>query len=164
MNMPLNIDWQQILLHLLNFVILFAILYFLLYEPVKKFMDKRSQYYKNIDDEMNLKLQQTEEMKKEYDSKLCALDKELENKRLEAYKSISQETSNAVENAKKEAECIILEARKKAQNERDRIIENAQNEVADMVTDATEKIMLNSSTSEAYDNFLNTVKRGDADE
>lgn len=36
MNMPLNMDWQQILLHLLNFVILFAILYFLLYEPVKK--------------------------------------------------------------------------------------------------------------------------------
>ena len=41
MNVPLNIDWQQILLHLLNFVILFAILYFLLYDPVKKFMDKR---------------------------------------------------------------------------------------------------------------------------
>ena len=50
MNVPLNIDWQQILLHLLNFVILFAILYFLLYDPVKKFMDKRCEYYKNIDD------------------------------------------------------------------------------------------------------------------
>ena len=29
MNIPLNIDWQQILLHVLNFVILFGGLYFL---------------------------------------------------------------------------------------------------------------------------------------
>ena len=41
MNIPLNIDWQQILLHVLNFVILFGGLYFLLYKPVKNFMAKR---------------------------------------------------------------------------------------------------------------------------
>ena len=43
--MPLNIDWQQILLHLLNFLILFAGLYFILYKPVKKFMKKRADGY-----------------------------------------------------------------------------------------------------------------------
>jgi hypothetical protein len=31
---PLNIDWQQILLHLFNFTILFGILYILLYSTV----------------------------------------------------------------------------------------------------------------------------------
>jgi F-type H+-transporting ATPase subunit b len=51
MNLPLNIDIQQILLHLLNFTILFGILYFLLYSPVKKFMEKREQYYKDMDAE-----------------------------------------------------------------------------------------------------------------
>ena len=40
MNIPLNIDWQQILLHLLNFVILAGGLYLLLYQPVKAFMEK----------------------------------------------------------------------------------------------------------------------------
>ena len=30
---PLNIDWQQILLHLFNFTILFGALYILLYKP-----------------------------------------------------------------------------------------------------------------------------------
>ena len=42
--MPLNIDWQQILLHALNFVILVGGLYFLLFNPVKKFMAKREEY------------------------------------------------------------------------------------------------------------------------
>lgn len=49
--MPLNIDLVQILLHLLNFVILFAIMYFLLYNPIKKFTDKRIEYYKKLDEE-----------------------------------------------------------------------------------------------------------------
>ena len=41
MNIPLNIDWQQILLHLLNFVILAGGLYLLLYKPVQTFMETR---------------------------------------------------------------------------------------------------------------------------
>ena len=49
MNIPLNIDWQQILLHLLNFVILAGGLYLLLYKPVKTFMEKRQQYYQEQD-------------------------------------------------------------------------------------------------------------------
>ena len=39
--MPLNINIQQIVLHALNFVILFGALYFLLYKPVKSYMDGR---------------------------------------------------------------------------------------------------------------------------
>ena len=42
MNLPLNIDLQQIFLHMLNFVILAGGLYFILYSPVKKFMDQRA--------------------------------------------------------------------------------------------------------------------------
>lgn len=164
MNVPLNIDWQQILLHLLNFVILFAILYFLLYEPVKKFMDKRTQYYKDIDDEAKKKLQQAEDMKQAYSDKLASADKEIEEKRQAAYKSLSEETSKAMRQAKREAEEIVSSAYKKAEGERNKILENAQNEIADMVTDAAEKLVLNSTTSEAYDNFLNTVKGSDADE
>ena len=40
MGIPLNVDWQQILLHLFNFIILFGGLWLLLYKPVKNFMAK----------------------------------------------------------------------------------------------------------------------------
>ena len=42
MGVPLNIDWQQILLHLFNFVLLAGGLYFLLYAPVRNFMERRT--------------------------------------------------------------------------------------------------------------------------
>ena len=49
MEIPLNVDWQQILLHLFNFIILFGGLWLLLYKPVKNFMAKREAYYKDMD-------------------------------------------------------------------------------------------------------------------
>ena len=39
--MPLNIDFLQVLLHLLNFVILAGGLTFLVYRPVLRFIDER---------------------------------------------------------------------------------------------------------------------------
>ena len=46
---PLNIDWQQILLHLFNFTILFGALYILLYKPVRDFMENREAHYAEMD-------------------------------------------------------------------------------------------------------------------
>ena len=66
MGVPLNIDWQQILLHLFNFLILFGGLYLLLYRPVKAFMDKRTAYYADMDAEAKRKLADAERQEKQY--------------------------------------------------------------------------------------------------
>ena len=68
--MPLNIDWQQILLNWMNFVILAGGLYFLLYKPVKQFMAKREEYYQELDQQVQEKLSQAEELKTQYQVKL----------------------------------------------------------------------------------------------
>ena len=47
--MPLGIDFTQILLHFFNVIILFVGLYILLYAPVKAFMQKRSDYYADLE-------------------------------------------------------------------------------------------------------------------
>lgn len=163
MNVPLNIDWQQILLHLLNFVVLFAILYFLLYAPVKKFMDKRTEYYKNLDDEAKKNLQDAENSKKLYAEKLGAADDEIEQKKREADKALSEKEKESLLAAKREADEIISDARKTAENDRKKMLENAQNEIADMVTSATEKIV-QASTSDSYEQFLTAAERGREDD
>ena len=63
MNIPLNIDWQQILLHVLNFVILFGGLYFLLYKPVKNFMAKREAHYAEMAQKAQSELDSAEKIK-----------------------------------------------------------------------------------------------------
>ena len=47
--MPLNINFQQILLHMFNFVILAFGLYMLLYKPVVAFMKKREDHFADLE-------------------------------------------------------------------------------------------------------------------
>ena len=70
MNIPLNIDWQQILLHLFNFVILAGGLYLLLYRPVKNFMKKREEHYKAMDQQARQDRQEAQQLKEDYQARL----------------------------------------------------------------------------------------------
>lgn len=160
MNIPLNIDWQQILLHLFNFIILFAILYFLLYKPVKEFMDKRIAYYKQLDDEAKLNLENSEQIKQDYMAKLANSDKEISAQKEAAGKETEAANAERIKQAKAEAERIVADARQTSEKERARMLQQAQKEITDMVVTATEKIVAKADTAESYEQFLHAVERG----
>lgn len=159
--MPLNIDWQQILLHLFNFIILFAILYFLLYKPVKQFMDKRAEYYKNLDDEANAKLAESEKAKEEYEKRLANAEDEISAQKKKAYKEIEEANAALIKRAEKKAEKIVADARKNIEYDRAKMLKEAQTEITDMVASAAEKLVAQATTSQAFDQFLESAKRGE---
>lgn len=162
--MPLNIDWQQILLHLFNFVILFAILYFLLYKPVKDFMEKRVAYYQKLDDDAKANLADSEKVKEEYKSKLVSAEDEIIAEKEKARKEIEKINAVKTKQAQDEAAKILADARQTLEKERSKMIREAQNEISDMVVDAAKKLAAQSTTSDAYDQFLDTAKRSEVNE
>ena len=88
--MPLNIDWQQILLHWMNLAILTGGLYFLLYKPVKGFMAKREAHYKELDEQAAEKLAQAERVQAEYQAKLDSMEEELRAERLQSQQAVQK--------------------------------------------------------------------------
>ena len=133
MNIPLNIDWQQILLHLLNFVILAGGLYLLLYKPVKTFMEKRQQYYQ------------------EQDAKAA--------KTLADAEKTAAEVRQQLKNADADAAANLADAHAAAQREHDKLLSDAQKELKDLAVTATEKLVLQSD-GDAFDQFLDAAERG----
>lgn len=162
--MPLNIDFQQIFLHLLNFTILFAILYFLLYTPVKNFMAKREEYYAQMDKEANTHLEDAVREKEEYTALRSSANAEINKEREKAHKELDQLYSAKVRQAEEDATKILANARQDAEREKTQIISSAQAEISEMITAATEKIVLQSSASEAFDQFLDAAEGGISDD
>ena len=162
--MPLNIDWQQILLHLFNFIVLFAILYFLLYKPVKQFMDKRTEYYKKLDEEAKQNLADAEKAKEEYARRLSAVDSEIAEIKEKERRELEEAKATRLKRAQEDADKIVRDAREDIEQERARMIKEAQTEISDCIVSATEKIVLQSSTSESYEQFLAAVERGENNE
>lgn len=159
--MPLNIAWQQILLHALNFVILFAGLYFLLYRPVKAFMKKRREHYESMDAAAADKTKRAEELKASYEEKLAAADEEIAEKSRRAKAEADEAAAQIRQAAEAQAQAIVEEARASAAREKERMERGARGEIAAIVTQATEKIVLHDSASEAYDAFLNAAEKND---
>lgn len=163
MSLPLNINFQQIFLHLFNFVILFGVLYFLLYKPVKQFMDQRAEYYKKLDDEAKANLAAAEKTKAEYLEKLADADEEIAEKKEQARKEVSEASAAKAKEAEEEAAKLLADARKTIEKDRQNMLRQARNEISDLVTSAAEKLVMGSSTSDAYDLFLAAAKGSDGD-
>ncbi|NLZ24952.1 MAG: ATP synthase F0 subunit B [Clostridiales bacterium] len=161
--MPLNINWQQILLHLLNLVILFTGLFLLLYKPVVKFMNKRQEYYKNMDDEAKKKVAAAQELNEECARKIDELDGELAKKRLMEEQRITLEMQSKISDAQKSAEKIIADAKEQAEKEKEHILAEARKEIASLAVEAT-KVLLEQSSEKALERFLTAEERRASDE
>lgn len=158
MNIPLNIDWQQILLHLLNFVILAGGLYFLLYKPVKQFMAKREEHYRSVDAQAEQKLQEAEQRKADYESRLHEAQAEISETRAKAQRETDQAVRQQLDQAQAQAEQIIADARAAAGREHEKMLADAQQELKEMAVTATEKLLLQAG-GDPYDQFLELAER-----
>ncbi len=161
MNIPLNIDWQQILLHLLNFAILAGGLYFLLYKPVKDFMDKRTAYYKEMDDQANARLASADQLVKERQQKLDSVEEEIRARRAEAQADADRATEQQLAETKAQAAKILAEAKANADREHDRMMNAAKRELSELAIASAEKAMRSSKT-DSLDQFLNIAEGGNA--
>lgn len=154
MSLPLNINIQQILLHMLNFVILTGGLYFILYGPVKKFMDQRQAHYAEMDKAAADKLAAAEKLEAEHQAQLDQLDEELRQRRAESQKIAQDAAQQQLDHAREQADQIIAGAQKAAESIRTKAVADAQKEIKELALDAAAKLTLQSSNA-AFDEFLN---------
>lgn len=159
--MPLNIDWQQILLHLFNFLILFAGLWVLLYKPVRDFMRKRRSEYEQQDAEAQKKQQDAEALHAQYEQQLADVDRDAEEKRAALQKEMDGYAELRRKSAQAEADTILQKAREQAAREKEKSVRDARREIAAIASEAAEKLALHETPSEAYDAFLDAAEAQD---
>ena len=159
MGVPLNIDWQQILLHLFNFLILFGGLYLLLYRPVKAFMDKRTAYYADMDAEAKRKLADAERQEKQYRDHLANVENEADALKKQAMESARQAAAEQLRQAKEERRAILDRAQREAAQEKARVLAEAGTEIDALVAEAVDKLL--PSGKAPLDDFLDRVEKED---
>ena len=156
-NWPLNIDPQQILLHWLNLVILVGGLYFILYKPVKKFIAKREEHYRDLDRQADDKIAQAEQFKAQYSEKLAAADEEIHQARAKAQQAVEQSTQEQLELARAQAEQIVAQARAQADRIREQAIHDSQDEIRRLAETAAGRLALQ---KDPFDQFLDLAEGG----
>ena len=159
--MPLNIDWQQILLHWMNLAILTGGLYFLLYKPVKQFMTKREEHYRRLDQEAARKLDEAEKVRAEYQARLDGAEEEIRQTRARAQQAAQQSAEEQLSQARTQAQQIIAHARTEAEHSKERAIKESQRELRKLAAEATRKLALH---ADPFDQFLDLAEKGEGHE
>ena len=159
--MPLNIDFQQIFLHLFNFIILALGLYLLLYRPVVAFMDKRQAHYEELDRQAAEKDAAAQQKLDAYDARLKAADEEIQRRNADANRQLEAKRQERLQRAQEQADKLVEEARKAAERERAAMLEgemvvSAAGKVADKEIDPAADRAL-------YDRFLEEAQAAQED-
>ena len=135
--MPLNINFQQILLHMFNFVILAFGLYMLLYKPVVAFMKKREDHFADLEKQAQEAKSQAEATLAEYNAKLAGADEEIRQKNAAAAQEADRQRQERMQRAQADADKLLKNARGAAEQERNAMLEGAKKDIAQMVVSAT---------------------------
>ena len=163
MNLPLNIDLQQILLHMFNFAILFAALYFLLYKPVKKFIDAREGEYKKASDEAKQKLKEADDAKAKLGDELSKMREDARRESSEMAQNAQKQYQKRISDAEEQAARIISDAEEQAAAIRRKALKDSGKDIAELVKESVGKVVMG-GTDEAFEAFLSSVEKGGEDE
>lgn len=157
--MPLNIDWQQILLHLLNFAILCGGLYLLLYKPVKDFMARRLTQYEAREAETRQREADADAMKEKYQSMLRQAEQEILARREKVGEELEEEKRQQLSEARAEARKILSTAAKTAELRTKKALEDSHEEIRALAIGMVERMVVENS-GDALDQFLNEAEGG----
>lgn len=146
----LGINLPVLLAQIVNFTILFVLLYLVAYKPILRMLDERS---KKVEESMK----QTESIKEqvahaeeESKKRIDAASKEGQEILARAVRTGEEVRQQAQQDARKEAEGLITRARTEIQRERDGAIDELRREFADLAILAAGKVIEKSLDKEAH--------------
>ena len=133
--------WVTLVFTVINIIVLYIILKKILFKPVTKHMQERTQKIQDALDMAEEAKRKIDELKLEYDAKLKEAKQEGGQIVDDYRKRANKEYESAILEAKKEANMIIQNAKAELEIEKEQLISSMKKEMSDLVLDTTEKVL-----------------------
>jgi len=153
----IGIDWQVLLAQFVNFAILFGLLFVLLYKPMRRMLDERSNRIKES-------MEQAEQIKEQITKTEEQVKLQMDAARREGQEILAQAAQmgerlkeEAKGEARQEAEIIVARARTEIERERDQAIDEVKREFVDLAIRAAEKVVNESLDREKHRRLIEEV-------
>ncbi len=153
----LGINLPTLLAQIVNFAILFGLLYLVAYKPIMRMLDERSRKIRESMEQTEFIKQQAEQAEEEAEKRIEAASKEGQEAIARAVQTGEEVRRGAQQQAKQEAESLVARARSEIQRERDEAIDELRKEFADLTILAAGKVIDRSLDKEAHRQIIDKV-------
>lgn len=153
----LGINLPVLLVQIVNFGVLFGLLFLVAYKPMMRMLDERSRKIRESMEETESIKKQAERAEDEFKKRIEAAAKEGQEVIARAMRTGEDVRLQAQQEAKLEAESLIARARTEIQRERDEAIDGLRKEFADLTILTAEKVIARSLDKEAHRKLIDQV-------
>jgi F-type H+-transporting ATPase subunit b len=153
----LGINLPVLIAQVINFAILFGLLYLVAYKPLLRMLDERSRRVKESMEQTELIKEQAAKAEQETAKRIAEASKEGLKIIDQAVKTGEEVRLKAQGAAREEAGTLITRAQAEIQRERDEAISELRKEFADLTILAAEKIIDRSLDKEAHRQLIDQV-------
>jgi F-type H+-transporting ATPase subunit b len=155
--MPLGLNLIEVLFHLLNICILVIAVRFLLYKPIKKFMAKRAELYKEKEAETEKYNSEAQELKEKYEKLVSDANSEAMLITKEAALVASAQADAIINQAKTEATAIFEKAESdialRTKDEKDAVA----NAIVELAVDISNKVLSREFRQKDNDKIIDRI-------
>jgi F-type H+-transporting ATPase subunit b len=153
----IGIDWQVLLAQFVNFAILFGLLSILLYKPMRRMLDERSNRIKESMEQAEQIKEQIAKTEEQVKEQMGVARREGQDILAQAAQLGERLKEEARGEARQDAEAIIARARTEIERERDEAIEEVKREFVDLAITAAEKVVKESLDREKHRRLIEEV-------
>lgn len=153
----LGINLPILLAQVINFIILFGLLYLAAYKPLMRMLDARSRKIKESMEQTEYIKQQAAHAEEEVKKQLEAAGKKGQEVIARAVRTGEEVRQQTQQEARQEAETLIIRARMEIQQERDEAIDNLRKQFADLTILAAGRIIDRSLDKKAHRQLIEKV-------
>lgn len=153
----LGISLPTLVAQIINFLILFGLLYLVAYKPIMRMFDERSKKIKESMEQTEIIKEQAVHAEEEVKKQLEAAAKGGQEVIARAVRTGEEVRQEAQQQARQEAESLINRARVEIQRERDGAIDELRKEFADLTILAAGKVVDRSLDKAAHRQLIDKV-------
>ena len=153
----LGINLPTLVAQIVNFALLFGLLYLVAYKPIMRMLDERSRKVKESMEQTEFIKEQATHAEEETRKRIEEAAKEGQEVIARAARMGEETRQEAERKAKQEAEVLIARARTEIQRERDEAIDGVRKEFADLTILAAERVIDRSLDKEAHRQVIDKV-------
>lgn len=155
----LDIDLITILAQIINFLVIAAALYFLLFKPTVKRIEKRAQEKEEMLSNAKQKENEAEEKLAQIEARLADIDNEIETQLEEAYQNAQSESEALLLETQKEAEKIIRDAEKEAEKRQNLEMEQLEQELVDTILNISSQVLSKSTPDKTHEKLIEELNQ-----
>lgn len=136
-----HIDWHIIIAQLVNFAVVFGVLYYFALKPLKKLMDERSATISGGLDNAKKQEELLKAQQEQYDATLAQARKEAQGIMSEVKKDAEAKRAQILATAGDESKAIFESGKKQLNEEKAKMLDEAKKELVNLVVSATGKVL-----------------------